>query len=105
MNDSGIEIKDVLQYIKNGLDILKSLKDLIPSSKKPEIETKLKEAEDSFKEAKSLLAQKLGYHLCQCDFPPEIMLLRHNENRYVCAKCGNSILLNTSNLQARIIDY
>src|SRR5574340_989900 len=102
MNESGIDIKDVMQYIKNGLDILKSVKDLIQSNKKPEIESKLKEAEDNFKEAKVVLAKKLGYKLCQCTFPPEIMLLRYSENKYVCDKCGNSILYSASHLQARI---
>jgi hypothetical protein len=105
MNNSGIEIKEVIQYIKNGLDILKSLKDLIPSNKKHEIESKLKEAEVNLKEAKVVLAKKLGYKLCQCTFPPEIMLLRKNENKYICEKCGNSIIFSASHLQTRIDDY
>jgi hypothetical protein len=33
-------------------------------------------------------AKELGQPLCQCKFPPTPMVYRHEENIYVCNKCG-----------------
>ena len=33
-------------------------------------------------------AKELGQPLCRCEFPPNPMVYRHEENIYVCNKCG-----------------
>ena len=44
------------------------------------------------KRSDAALAQKLGYNLCQCQFPPSIMLWRERQSAYVCqnAECGKT---------------
>lgn len=34
-------------------------------------------------------AKELGQPLCPCKFPPTPMVYRHEENIYVCNKCGS----------------
>ena len=33
-------------------------------------------------------AKELGQPLCQCKFPPTPMVYKHEENIYICNKCG-----------------
>lgn len=34
------------------------------------------------------MAQKLGYFLCKCTWPPQIMVLTKSDFVYKCTKCG-----------------
>jgi hypothetical protein len=38
--------------------------------------------------ADAKLAKELGYELCQCEFPPRIMLWREGERSYVCTNAA-----------------
>lgn len=54
---------------------LKNAKDLLPAgSKKEQFESKTNDAVTALGIAKVEAAQALGYDLCQCTFPPTIML-------------------------------
>ena len=48
---------------------------------------KLREAEGSMKRADAKLAKELGLRLCDCEFPPNVMLWRETEKAHVCPRC------------------
>jgi hypothetical protein len=96
MTDSGI-FQDLAQYIhfgKETLDLLKAAGNLLPkSAKRAEVEQKITAAEIALKRADAALAQKLGFQLCQCTYPPQIMLWHEREKVTKCpnAECGRTI--------------
>jgi hypothetical protein len=70
---------------KTSLDMLRSAWNLLPKGEtKDEIEHELVEAEKALNESKAKLARDLGYKLCQCTFPPQIMLWQDSINSHVC---------------------
>ncbi len=88
-----------LQSIKLGiglfheaLDSLKALKDFLPKgTKREQVESKLPEAERQIALGQSQLALSLGYKLCKCTFPPQIMLRKgviDEIENFSCPKCG-----------------
>jgi hypothetical protein len=75
---------------KTALDILKGVRELMPKgTKSEEAGKKLEEAEKSLKLSEAELARGLGYRICRCTFPPEIMLWNEQEKASFCAKCGH----------------
>jgi hypothetical protein len=67
---------------------------LLPTSaKRTEMEQKIAAAENALKRADAALAQKLGFQLCQCTYPPQIMLWREQEKITKCPnpECGRTI--------------
>jgi hypothetical protein len=54
---------------------------------------KIKAAEEALKRADVALAQKLGFKLCDCTFPPQIMLWHEKEKVTKCPRteCGHTI--------------
>jgi hypothetical protein len=89
--------QDIAQYIhsaKDIIDLLKAAGGLLPKSeKRTEVEQKIAAAEDALKRADAALAQKLGFRLCQCTYPPQIMLWREREKITKCPnpECGRTI--------------
>src|ERR1700743_791379 len=89
---------DIFQYVtdylhagKEAIDLFKAAYVLLPTGeKRDEIERKVSLASEEMKRSDAALAQKLGYNLCQCQFPPSIMLWREKQSSYVCqnADCG-----------------
>jgi hypothetical protein len=81
-----------LGLLRGALDSIKALNDLLPkSSKRNEVELKLQEAERQVALSESQIAQSLGYKLCKCTFPPQIMLsggVLHEQENFVCPKCN-----------------
>ena len=68
-------IKTAFVVLKGALGLAKDVKDLLPAGKQKQlIESKLEAAEKESGLAEAQLAQSLGYHLCRCMFPPQIML-------------------------------
>jgi hypothetical protein len=61
---------------KDSLDLVRAGWSLLPKNekKKEEAGLALERAEAALKRSDAALAQKLGYQLCQCTFPPQIML-------------------------------
>jgi hypothetical protein len=96
MTDGGI-FQDLAQYVhlgKETLDLLRAAGGLLPqSAKRAEVEQKIAAAEDALKRADAALAQKLGFQLCQCTYPPQIMLWREREKVTKCPnpECGRTI--------------
>lgn len=88
------ELSSYANAVKSALDILKSAKDLIPKGKdKDAITHKIEEAEQALKRADAKLAKELGYTLCECTFPPQIMLWQEKRQLFVCqnAECGRTL--------------
>lgn len=97
-----IESVDAIQAIKafgdaalTYLKISREIKDSFPDSdEKEQLEEQLIAAESAKETAEAQLAQALGYKLCQCTFPPQIMLsIGYKEINYSmrevfeCPKC------------------
>jgi hypothetical protein len=97
MVDPGFDPHMVGEWLRNGkvaLDLLNSARALLPKGVEREaIETKINEASDALERGNASLAKALGYHLCQCTFPPQVMLWRERQTAYVCQNpdCGRKI--------------
>ena len=80
------------QYLTDGkaaLDLLRSAGALLPVARRRAVEQKTDEAEAALKIAAASAAQALGYKLCRCVFPPEIMLWDKVDRAHVCGRCGD----------------
>ena len=85
-------LKTALELVGGVLATLKQVKDLLPDgSKKEEVAEGLEQAERQLGIAEAQAAQVLGYELCKCTFPPQIMLFTGEEGCYRCPKCGYEI--------------
>jgi hypothetical protein len=91
---------EVMAYIrasKDVLDLFKSLVGLMPKgAQADQTEQRVIEAEKALKAAEAHLAKTLGYHLCQCTFPPQIMLSvgRHptrDTEIFKCSACEKQV--------------
>lgn len=81
-----------LQLGKEALSYAKKITDLISNkSEKKAVAQKLEKAEKAFKIAETELAINLGYEICRCTWPPQIMLeMEADEDKkgFKCPKCG-----------------
>jgi hypothetical protein len=76
---------------KSALDLVKAAKNFLPKGPEKEaITAKIAEAEDALNRSDAKLAKELGYRLCQCTFPPQIMLWKESQGDFVCQnpECG-----------------
>lgn len=86
-------IRSALDMFKTAVGLAKDAKELLPNdTSKKAVEQSLDRAEMAAKLAEAQIAQALGYHLCQCTFPPQIMLSvgRHSSGTEVfkCSHCS-----------------
>ncbi len=81
-----------LQLVKEGIQFLRQVKDLLPTdAKRQEAEERLNVAERSLQMAEAQVANELGYRLCKCTWPPQIMLSRGSKEYdeiFECPLCG-----------------
>ncbi len=93
-------IKEAFETFSTGISAFRSAKDLLPDSKeKKEAEEALEKAASTAKLAEAQAAQALGYPLCQCRWPPTIMVVRIQGGRqsvYHCATCNGDFLVGQS---------
>ena len=76
-------------FFNSALTALKQAINLLPDNPtKADATTALERAEQEFELAQAEAAKRLGYHLCRCTFPPQIMLFTGEEGCYKCPKCG-----------------
>lgn len=94
-----MEVKDLSEYFaagKGAIELLKAAYAALPSgAQRDKIEAKVRTAEDMLNRSDAKLARDLGYRLCQCTFPPQIMLWREPDKAWVCRNeaCGAKIEL------------
>jgi hypothetical protein len=75
---------------KSALDIIKGIRSELPKGAEAEKALqKIEEAESALKRSKAELAKGLGFKLCKCQFPPEIMLWDRTGRAHICHVCGD----------------
>ena len=85
-------IQPSLTAISTVLSIVKEGKSLAPESPEAkELTSQLKPLEENLKKLEAEVAERLGYELCKCTFPPQIMLFVKESNSDVCPSCDHSI--------------
>lgn len=68
-------IKSAFGLLGSAIGLAKKAKDLLPDgSVRKSVEQSLEAAERDSKLAEAQMAKGLGHRLCQCTFPPQIML-------------------------------
>jgi len=86
----------IFEFLQNGkhvLDILRGIKDLLPAGAEADkAQEQINQAERALAASEAELAKALGYKLCQCTFPPQIMLsvgrhAEHDNEIFKCPKC------------------
>ncbi len=91
-------VKLGLSLFGQAIGLVKQTNDLLPDSKDKEaIEKSLEGAGKAAKMAEAQIAQALGYELCKCTFPPQIMLSNgykevdySQQEEYICPLCNKS---------------
>lgn len=77
----------LFSLLDQSLGLLKKARDVMPESKeKKDLTKQLAEVEAAYRVAEARAAQELGYELCKCSWPPQIMLLA-SDGRAECSKC------------------
>lgn len=101
MDDVGSAMESVkigISLLGESIGLIKKTKDLLPDSNEKDIISKsLEEADKASKLAESQIALALGFKLCQCTFPPQIMLSHgykemtyDHVEEYICPNCNKS---------------
>ena len=81
-------LRTALELLAGALSALRQAKDLLPEgSQKNDAAEALEQAERQLRLAEAKAAQALGYELCRCTFPPQIMLFTGEDDHYRCPKC------------------
>lgn len=87
-----MELPQVLEAItglKTVLDIYKGLRAEMPKGVDTKnLDEEIAKAEKALQLKEADLAKSLGYQLCRCTFPPQIMLWKEDRQKSVCEKCG-----------------
>jgi hypothetical protein len=85
------DLRNGLEMFKTAIGLAKEAKDLLPEGEqKAAIVSSLSTAERTTALAEAQIAKSLGYHLCQCTFPPQIMLsteYQGTQERFQCPNC------------------
>tara|TARA_R110002074_G_scaffold377728_1_gene555311 strand:+ start:488 stop:856 length:369 start_codon:yes stop_codon:yes gene_type:complete len=92
-----MELTEISAYIhasRDVLGLLKTMTEMMPKGQEADRAADcLKEAERVLQVSEAQLAKALGYTLCQCTFPPQIMLskghhARHDTEVFQCPSCN-----------------
>jgi hypothetical protein len=86
-----IDLEGWLTAAKDGMALLKAAAAVLPKGeKRAEIESKLDAAASAMARSDAKLAKELGGKLCDCTFPPQIMLWKESQKAHVCPNpaCG-----------------
>jgi hypothetical protein len=88
------DLKDYVALSKEAIDLLKAAWNVLPESdQRDDAQRKLEAAAALLVRSDARLAKDLGYRMCQCTFPPQIMLWVETENAWVCRNvaCGSKV--------------
>ena len=85
---------DGFSLLASVVSTVKSVIDILPKREKEEASKRLVEAEEKLQIAEAQMAKGLGYELCKCTWPPQIMLhagdVEYGE-RFRCPACSRVI--------------
>jgi hypothetical protein len=82
-----------LQDAKTSIDLMKLAVGMIPKgADQARAIEQIGQAEDSLARSEAAAAKEFGYPLCQCTFPPQIMLWDEKAKASVCPRpeCGHT---------------
>ena len=97
--DSAMEsVKIGLSLFSEAIGLARKTQEILPESEdKVAIGKSLMEADKAVKFAEAQIAQALGYNLCKCTFPPQVMLSKGyketnytHQEEFVCPLCHKS---------------
>ena len=87
------DVSDIFRISKDALEFMKNAAAFLPKGEtRDEAERKIQAAEEALHRADAKLAKDLDYKLCQCTFPPQIMLSTgrhpvHDKEIFECPRC------------------
>ncbi len=91
-------VKVAFDYLRSAISLVKDVNNALPDSAETKTLSKvLENADRASILAEAEVAKSLGYHLCQCSFPPQIMLSigqravkssGHIKEFFQCPKCN-----------------
>jgi hypothetical protein len=88
------DLKDYVALSKDAIDLLTAAYRAMPQgSQRDDVEKKLEAAAALLARSDARLAKDLDYKMCQCTFPPQIMLWAETENAWICRNdaCGSRV--------------
>jgi hypothetical protein len=92
-----------LTTVKEAINLLNSAKDQLPPGEAQNaIHEKIEEAERAIQLSHAEMGQSLGFQLCHCTWPPQVMVSSdYSEETHVeqftCPNCGKSVSLSGRN--------
>lgn len=84
-------LKTAFDTFRLAIGLVKETAGTLPDEKKAIVDAALEKSERAAQLAEAQIAKALGYRLCQCTFPPQIMLsvgYRGHEEYFRCPKCS-----------------
>jgi hypothetical protein len=101
-------LAEMFAIVRSGVGALKDLIGLIPASQRKAAEETLEKADLAFRTAEAKLAKELGYQLCQCTWPPQIMIRvsagrmmgsgtqAYRNESWKCPTCKNTVMVSAN---------
>ncbi|MDT3779049.1 hypothetical protein PJI16_15895 [Nitrospira sp. MA-1] len=88
-----------LTSLKEAIALVHSANDhLPPGEQRKTIQKKIEGAERMIQVGHAAMGQSLGFQLCHCTWPPQVMISSHYSNetkveRFTCPNCGKTLSL------------
>lgn len=87
-------VTDGISLLGSVLSTVQAAVDILPKREKEEASKQLLEVEKNLRAAEAQIAKGLGFELCKCTWPPQIMLLvgdvEYGE-KFCCPACGRVV--------------
>lgn len=84
-------IKQGIDLLRSGFGLMRAARDALPEGdKRDQLDQTLENAERQLQIAEAQIAKGFDYQLCQCTFPPQIMLsigIQKHRERFQCPRC------------------
>jgi hypothetical protein len=90
-----------ITLLRGALGLIRDVREELPPDKRKAVDQALEQADKATSIAEAQIAKALGYQLCQCTFPPQIMLFvgyddhatyREEAAVHQCPRCRNESL-------------